>query len=215
MDDLRFKLFGFSVTVQPAFLGLLLIYALFSLQRQEPLYALISWSTVVFVSILIHELGHAFAARAFRRRVHGIFLHGFGGHVTHSGGGAATHDLAISLAGPGAGLALGLATYLVAPYLPYDAVTATVVNDLLWINIFWSLVNLLPMMPLDGGNALRSGLSIPFTRYKATRWASMVGAGIGALLALWGFSNGSLFIGLIGGFAAYHNYTLLQQHGGL
>ena len=214
MEELRFKLFGFPVTVQPAFLGLLLIYALFSLQRQEPLYALISWSVVVFVSILVHELGHAFAARQFRRRVHGIFLHGFGGHVTHSGGGAATQDLAISLAGPGAGLALGAATYALAPYLPYHPITATVVNDLLWINIFWSFVNLLPMMPLDGGNALRSGLSIKFSRYKATRWASMVGTAIGALLAVYGFSNGSIFVGIIGGYAAYHNYTMLQQHGG-
>jgi len=214
MQDLRFKMFGFDVTVQPAFMGLLLIYALFSLQRQEPLYALVSWSIVVFVSILVHELGHAFAARRFRRHVHGIFLHGFGGHVTHSGGGAATQDLAISLAGPGAGLALGAATWAISPYVPYHPISATVVNDILWINIFWSLVNLLPMMPLDGGNALRSGLSIKWSRHKATRWSSMVGTAVGALFAVYGFTNGMLFIGLIGGYAAYHNYTVLQQHGG-
>ncbi len=215
MDDLRFKLFGFNVTVQLAFLGLLVIYALFSLQRQEPLYAMISWSVVVFLSILVHELGHAFAARRFRRHVHGIYLHGFGGHVTHSGGGAASQDLAISLAGPGAGLLLGATTWAIAPYLPYHPVIATVVGDLLWINIFWSLVNLLPMMPLDGGNALRSGLAMRFSRYKATRWSSMVGTAVGALFALYGFSSGSIFIGLIGGYAAYHNWQLLQQHGGI
>ena len=215
MDDIRFKLFGFTVTVQPAFLGLLLIYALFSLQRQEPLYALISWSVVVFVSILIHELGHAAVARRFRIPVHGIFLHGFGGHVTHAGGAPPSQQLAISLAGPGAGLTLGAAVWALAPFLPSHPVVWTIVQDLLWVNVWWSLVNLLPMMPLDGGNALRSGLSLKWSRYKSTRWSAMTGAGLGALFAAYGFSSGSLFIGLIGGFAAYHNWNLLQQHGGL
>jgi len=215
MDDLRFRLLGFPVSVQPAFLMLLGIYALFALQRQEPLYAMISWSVVVFVSILVHELGHAQMARTFRVPVQGITLHGFGGHVTHGGGASAGQSLAISLAGPFAGLALGFGTLALSPMLPSNAVVGTIVGDLLWVNIGWSIVNLLPMMPLDGGNALRSALSLKWSRYKATRWAAMSGVTVGLVLVAVGLKTSGIFLALIGGYSVYLNWNTLQEHGGL
>ena len=215
MDDLRFRLFGFPVSVQPPFLLLLGVYALFALQRQEPLYAMVSWSVVVFVSILVHELGHAQMARTFRVPVQGIFLHGFGGHVLHAGGARAGQSLAISLAGPFSGLALGFATMGLAPFLPPGPITSTVVGDLIWVNVGWSLVNLLPMMPLDGGNALRAALSMKWSRYKATRWSSMSGVTVGLVLLALGFKWNMIFVMLIGGYACYHNWNVLQEHGGV
>ena len=215
MDDIRFRLMGFPVAVQAPFFVLLVFYALFALQRNEPLYAMVVWSVVVFVSILVHELGHAWMARTFRVPVHGIFLHGFGGHVTHGGTRSAGQALAISLAGPFAGLALGLGTLAVSGFLPHHPIVDTLVGDLLWVNIGWSLVNLLPMMPLDGGNALVSALSLRVTRYKALRWGSMVGVGVAVLFAAYGFRAGSMFLMMMGGYAAWVNWNTLQEHGGV
>jgi len=210
LNSLRFQLFGFPVTVQPAFLGLLAIYLLFSLQARQPLYALASFSVVVFISILVHELGHALVARRFALNVDGIWLHGMGGHVRH-GRGTAGQSLAISLAGPGAGLALGLSVWALAPLLPPSPIVDTVVGDLLWVNIGWSVFNLLPMMPLDGGHALRSALSLRWPHVTATRWAASVGLIIGGGIAVLGWRYGMIFVLFIGGLSAYQNYQVLQS----
>lgn len=210
MNDWRFDLLGFPVRVQPAFLGLLAIYALFSLQARQPMYALVSFCVVVFVSILVHELGHAMVARRYRLRVGDIVLHGMGGHVTHAPG-TVPQSLAISLAGPFAGLALGLIVWALAPFVPPHPIPMTVIDDLLWVNIGWSIFNLLPMMPLDGGNALRSALQLRFTRVQATRWAAYSGLGIGVLLVILGLQFDMIFVLAIGGFSAYQNWGVLQQ----
>mgnify|MGYP000099900529 CR=1 FL=1 len=210
MNSVRFELLGFPVTIQPAFFGLLAIYLLFSLQARQPVYALVSFCCVVFVSILVHELGHALMARQYQLRVDGIWLHGMGGHVRH-GVGSTGQALAISLAGPFAGLALGGIVWAVAPYLPPGPVMATVVGDLLWVNIGWSIFNLLPMMPLDGGNALRSALALRWPRVTATRWAASVGMLLGAGLAVLGLQYDMIFVLFIGGLSAYQNYQVLQQ----
>jgi Zn-dependent protease len=210
VNEWRFELLGFPVRVQPAFAFLLAIYALFSLQARQPIYALVSFSVVVFVSILVHELGHALVARRYRLRVGDIVLHGMGGHVTHSPG-SASQSLAISLAGPVAGLCLGLLVWAMVPLLPPNPIVSTVVGDLLWVNIGWSLFNLLPMMPLDGGNALRSALQLRFSRVQSTRWAATTGLVLGVLLAIAGLRFDMIFVLAIGGFSAYQNYQVLQQ----
>jgi len=210
VNELRFQLLGFPVTIQPAFLGLLAIYLLFSLQARQPVYALVSFCTVVFVSILIHELGHAVVARHFQLRVDGIWLHGMGGHVLHAPG-SSGQALAVSLAGPFAGLAFGGATFALLPFLPPGPIMNTVVGDILWVNIGWSIFNLLPMMPLDGGNALRSALSLRWPRVTAVRWSATVGMLLGAGIAVLGLQYDMIFVLFIGGLSAYQNYQILQQ----
>lgn len=210
MNEWRFDVLGFPVRVQPAFLGLLAIYALFSLQARQPLYALVSFSVVVFVSILVHELGHALVARHYRLHVGDIVLHGMGGHVTHAPG-TGGQSLAISLAGPFAGLALGTLVWAIAPFVPPNPIAWTVIEDLLWVNIGWSIFNLFPMMPLDGGNALRSALSLRWGRLRATRWAATTGLIVGVALALLGLRFDMIFVMAIGGFSAYQNWQLLQS----
>jgi Zn-dependent protease len=112
-----------------------------------------AWVAIVLVSVLVHELGHALALRRWGVSSR-IVLHAMGG-VT-----IPTHRLpersrriAVSLAGPVTGMVLlGLPAVLVdqgwrAPD-PWDDVLFLVVL----VNIGYGIMNLLPVLPLDGGN---------------------------------------------------------------
>ena len=108
-------------------------------------------AAVFGVSILVHELGHAVVANRLGMRVMGIRMHGLGGNCDYQGYPSAGRRLLIALAGPGAGLALGavaigLQTFIlpVTPGLPW--LVHTLVGLLVWVNLFWSLFNLLPIL---------------------------------------------------------------------
>ncbi|NCG20374.1 MAG: hypothetical protein GWP91_15300 [Rhodobacterales bacterium] len=212
MDSYGFKIQGFNVEVQPTFFLLLGVFALFDLQSAEPLWSIASFSVVVFGSIVLHELGHAFAARKLKLRVGSIVLHGMGGHVTHSVARKPQHNLLVSLAGPGAGLCLGIPLVALQSYVPGDNyVLHTIIRHLVWVNVGWSLFNLLPMMPLDGGNALRSALRIWLHPGTAVQIAAGTGALLGLVFGLLGYSLGATFLMFFGGYVAYTNLRMYQQ----
>ena len=211
MSGFTFQMLGFRVNVQSGFGILAGIVLLFGLQAQSGLDFILGVIAVMFVSILIHELGHAVACAQFRLPVHGIFIHGFGGHVLH-GLGTAKQQLLVSLAGPAAGLALGLPLLTLILFQPPDA---GLLGDLLfsavYINIVWSLFNLLPMLPLDGGNALSSGLEIAIGRSRGPVIAARVGIATGTGVAVLALISSSTWIMLIGGFCAYTSYQTLLR----
>ncbi len=151
------KIFGIPVKVDPFFL--LLVAFLGSSRLSQPVL-LVEWLVVVFVSILIHELGHALTVRSFGLSPQ-IQLYGMGGLTswTEDRDVSPLRHIVISLAGPCAGFLFGGAVYAAEQSLP-DLFASdfgrVVYLDLLWVNFGWGIFNLLPVMPLDGGNALYS-----------------------------------------------------------
>jgi membrane-associated protease RseP (regulator of RpoE activity) len=151
---------------------------------------LLSWVVVVLVSILVHELGHAVTGQAFGERVR-IVLHAFGGLTFRSGKfTSATEDIVVSLAGSVTQiLLLGLPALLI---LRADAIQSptwyTIVSDVAWVSLGWGIINLLPILPLDGGNialvVLRRVKGIDGERIAR---ALSVGAALG--LAIWSYHN--------------------------
>ena len=147
LPGFRFRIFDFPVTIGVDFL---LISVLLGLGARPGLY-LIEWVVVVAVSILIHELGHAFALRHYNLRPE-IRLWGMGG-LTMSGFALPPRkSILVSLAGPCIGIPVALAVMVIRPWLPQTDPIWTIVNDLVAINLFWGLLNLLPLGGLDGGN---------------------------------------------------------------
>lgn len=153
---LSFSLLGFPVRIRLEFI---VVAALLGSMGGDSSTEIASWVAVVFVSVMFHELGHALVAR--RAGYHAwIELHGMGG-LTHYERGESTPpaswrtDLAIALAGPFFGLALGGATWAADLWLPalHEPAARTIVRDLLWANVGWSLLNLVPILPYDGGLA--------------------------------------------------------------
>jgi Zn-dependent protease len=118
-------------------------------------WLLVAWVAIVLVSILVHELGHAVALRIYHQRPQ-VVLQMFGG-VTYGSSAyrSRTQSIVVSAAGPlTAFLLLGLPAYLLLdPIWEFtDPNRWVIVGDIAWVNIAWSVVNLLPILPLDGGN---------------------------------------------------------------
>lgn len=159
------------------------------------------FGVAVCLSILVHEFGHALVAKAFRLSP-SIELHGFGGLTYHQRAQSNRDDVLIIAAGPGAGLVFGGVVFVVSIGLGLvfemrNPVVLEFIADLLYINIGWSLVNLLPLWPLDGGQLFRILMLKLMRPGPAERTTHIVGliVGIGgAAFAMTYFGRGLVFI---------------------
>ncbi|NVJ24861.1 site-2 protease family protein [Myxococcus sp. AM011] len=151
----HFHVDGFPVRVHPLFFLTALATGWTSASE---LGSLALWVMVVFASVLLHELGHAWAYRRFGSTA-SISLHGMGG--TAQGTDRLTHRQSawVSFAGPGVGFLLGGLVWGASALTPLGeqgGLVGVAVRQLLWVNIGWGLFNLLPVQPLDGGHLLAS-----------------------------------------------------------
>jgi Zn-dependent protease len=180
--DLNWQMFGIPVRVHPMFWLLTVILGWGAVDRG--ISYLLVWVACVFVSILIHELGHVIMGRRFGTNGH-IVLYSFGGLAIGSSNLSNRWErIAVSFAGPLAGfLFLGVVIFAIQVVdpeqftvmvekvkamlgLPFDphvrlfqpSLVDAAVMDLFWINLFWGLLNLLPIWPLDGGQISRDFL---------------------------------------------------------
>ena len=140
-----------------------------------------------FVSLLLHELGHALQARRDGVEIEGINLWLFGGVAQFKTGfPSAGAEFRIAIAGPLVSLAIGLLCMLIAAFAGLPNAIDGIVAWLGFTNLILLAFNLLPALPLDGGRVLRSAL----WHFRGDlEWATHVASGIGR-----GF--GFLFIGL-------------------
>lgn len=165
------------------------------------------WAIVIFVSVLIHEYGHALTAVFFGQKTQ-IDLVGFGGLTSRSGKRIKLwQEFLIVLNGPLAGLILALLAYPFFSHITYDSIQIWeyLAYITFTVNLFWTLLNLLPIYPLDGGHLLRIILEGAFG-IKGVKFAlffSMLLAGGIALLA---FAVGWILLGAIMFLFAFDSY---------
>jgi len=206
--DLHFHVFGISVRVHPVFWLLSAIMGFSLLQVGFPPFLV--WMACVFFSILIHELGHVFMFRACGADAH-VVLYAFGGlaipdRYLHN----RWQRIAVGFAGPlaqfliiaaiAAVLALtgvdrlqfvlnyvlgtfGIRTEAVG-FLDFDPLVDDAIEFLLWINLFWALLNLLPIFPLDGGQISRDFLDGLMPGGQGKRMALGISLVLAAILAV-------------------------------
>lgn len=206
------KLFGIPVKIDPSFF---VLSALLSFSRISEPALIVVWLVVVLFSVLAHEFGHALAARAFGQSP-SILLYSMGGLTSFGQAGPRLHplkSLLVTLAGPATGLLVGALVYLAWPAAlgAVDSVPLAVAySDLLWVNVAWSVFNLLPVLPLDGGHVVAS-LEEWFTGRREQPFAHAVSLLAAAALGLWALAAGSLWIAFLGGLFAYTNGSHLWR----
>lgn len=213
--DLRFRCFGFPVRITPWFW--IVSAALWWSEKLE--YTLVGVAAV-FVSILLHELGHAFAIRYYGGYSE-IVLHHLGGYATCRVNPSRWGNIVISAAGPAAGLSLWTVLYLALRFRPELLVGAHPLTQwfivaLLWVNGYWSLVNLLPIWPLDGGRISHQviGRFRAFDAWElALKLSILVCSAIVAWLVLQLVQHGNTdkFLILFFGLLAFQNIQTLQM----
>lgn len=155
----HFHVAGFPVRVHPLFF--LITFASGWALLDAPA-RLAMWMGIVFLSVLLHELGHALAFRRYGCPA-AIELHGMGGTTTGGDADRLTHlqSAWVSFAGPAMGFLLGGVVWAVSSLTPPEhrgGLAGEAVRQLLWVNVGWGLFNLLPMQPLDGGHLLASAV---------------------------------------------------------
>lgn len=157
---MSFRLFRYPVTIQPTVwfvLGFLVLVR--AAEGPQALLAGATFAAIVFGSILVHELGHATVGDRLGLGPCAITLHGFGGLTSFSRPPGPRQGLLVTLAGPGAGLTLGGVAAVLLFLAPMDApAVQRALLTLALVNVIWSLFNLLPMVPLDGGMVMIHGL---------------------------------------------------------
>lgn len=162
------------------------------------------WMVIIFVSVVFHEMGHALTAKMFGRKPR-IELVAMGGLTYHDGDKLPFwKQFLITLDGPLFGLILALITGFLHTFVQAPLLK-TVLLQTSYVNIFWTIINLVPVLPLDGGQLMRIGLEKWFD-VKGLRYTFLI-SGIFALLgSLAMFVTQNLLAGAIFFLFAFENW---------
>ena len=191
-----FRLLGFPVYVPlSAWLGIALVAAINSdaFAAYGGTLPTIAYAVGLYLTVLVHELAHAMAARRTGHEVLAITLGILGGATIYDEerNPNPKHEFGTALVGPLASIALGVVLDGAAG-TPEGAVSA-VIAALGFINIALGIMNLLPAAPLDGGHVLEAFVwRITGSRRTGMRVTAGVGWLLGALLFITGWWNGGV-----------------------
>lgn len=190
-----FRFLNVNVRILPTFWVFLLFFA------YEPNRSMLQMGVlglVLFLSLLIHEFGHALAALKFGKEPE-VVLEGIGGYASYDGRGMSDKEqFIVTLCGPlFTGILIGLSWYLVKMSPCQIGAVRFFFYAMMKLNVWWLIVNLAPLLPLDGGKMALFGLRKWLGFERGGWWALLVGNGTALAGALYfmGCSN-YLFAGL-------------------
>jgi len=206
---IQFSLFKIPIRVELWFwLTLAFIGGVTRVREKEQFFLLLLFLIAGFISILVHELGHALTAKAFGKRVE-IVLQAFGGYAAYSGGAPLdrTRTFLVTAAGPALQIVLGAVVYFYAKAFPSMNFQAIYFVKVLYgISFVWAILNLLPVLPLDGGRLLQTILGP--SRIKLTLLISIaVAIGVGVLYFM---MTNSILLPIFMGMFAYQAFQELK-----
>lgn len=164
------------------------------------------WSVVILLSVLIHEYGHALTALIFGQTAE-INLVGLGGLTKRQGPKLARwQEFLIVFNGPLAGFMIFVVAYqLLGLVGERKSVLSYGLEVAINVNLFWTLLNLLPVLPLDGGHLLRILLEGAFG-LKGLKLAFFVSIVLAVLIALYFFLIQQILMGALFFMLAFESY---------
>lgn len=186
-----FSIFGIPIELHVSFLGLMLIIYIIAFLNLVPYVNILTavLITLIFVSVIIHELSHSYVAKRYGIKIERIVLLPIGGisemeEIPKD----PSKELRIALAGPVSNLILGGISYLILissiTYLS-NSIQGYFYYFIL-VNILLGFFNLLPAFPMDGGRILRAFLAERMSFIKATKLAANIGKQLAIIMAIIG-----------------------------
>lgn len=236
------SLFGIPLLIDPSWFFILAIVTFSNALRWQVRYSdwgsSIAWGTgfamalLLFASVLLHELGHSLVAKLQGIRVQSITLFFFGG-IAAIAQEPKTPGKAfqVAIAGPAVSFTLFLLLFGLSSLIPDPRAPLSVLfGDLARLNLILTLFNMIPGLPLDGGQVLKAIVwKLTGSQIRGIRSAAKVGRFLGTLAIVWGLADflglttafrlpfsGGLWTALIGWFvvqnaSTYDRITELQE----
>jgi len=177
-----FTIRGIAIRIHATFLLLLVWFAAsgwMENQRIADAAASVALVVGVFGCVVLHELGHAAAARRYGVGTVDITLLPIGGVARLQGAPPTPRaEIVIALAGPAVNVAIAAALWAFTPAdlgALRDADDPSLWAELLAINLTLAAFNLIPAFPMDGGRVLRALLALRYPAPRATQLAAWVG----------------------------------------
>jgi len=204
----KFNLFGIPITVEPWFwLTMAFIGNGMSANSTQDFLNLALFIMAGFISILIHEMGHALTIRKFGLPTQ-VTLSAFGGYATHPTGVLSRKkSFLVTAAGPALQISFGVIVWALAKNMTYPSLQIDHFVYWLWkVSLIWAIFNCLPIFPLDGGQMLASILGP-----RRAKGLHITGITCAVIIGLIGFKFGQPVIAMFMGLFAWQNYQMLQQ----
>lgn len=208
---LSFRLFGIPVRIEPWFWVILALIG-GGLRANDALSMLwvLLFVLAGFISILVHELGHALTVRKFGLSP-AITLIAFGGYASFPAGRLTRkQSFLVTAAGPGVQCLFGVLMLMLASVLPIppESLVFVFFRYLILVSIIWAVLNCLPIYPMDGGQMLASILGPQRERY-----VYLTGMLCAVLIGLAGlFLLNAWILFLFMAYFAWKNWGDFQRH---
>ncbi|KAI9132518.1 site-2 protease family protein [Acaryochloris sp. CCMEE 5410] len=180
---------------------------------------------LLFVSVLLHELGHSLVARSQGIKVNSITLFLFGGIASiDEEAKTPEHAFQVAIAGPAVSISIFLILSLCGEFAAAESPARVLLQSLGEINLVLALFNLIPGLPLDGGQILKALVwKVTGNRLQGVRWAARVGQAFGWLAVIVGLAFtfllgqvSGIWVTMLGWFGLrnaynYEQFTQLQE----
>ncbi len=228
---IRFRLFGISVTIHPSLWLTLAMVGMMTVSGVSLLPGVVLFTIAGFICLLVHEMGHALLSRALGGGEPEIVMAWLGGDCCNERAVLTRwRGVVMTAAGPGATFLLSfLAVALLSLYVgsmeqgfflslnflighipaEYTALFPTLgltfFKFLIQISVWWTLLNLLPIFPLDGGQMMHGLMRSPHTMH-------VVSVTFAALFMTAFIAMGAWFLVLLMLFLGYFNFRCLRQY---
>lgn len=182
---------GTTIDVDATFFLLTAFFVITEIQPGRPIAYALMWAPIVFISVLLHELAHAAALASFGLGPSHIVLGGIGGLTMNESARAAWKQIFISAAGPLMSFAIAFACRAALPQR--DPMLAAMLPAMAFANLWWGVFNLLPVIPLDGGQAMHNLLRTFLSERAAVNGAVWIGIVTAVGVALYAVLRGFYF----------------------
>jgi stage IV sporulation protein FB len=185
--------------------------ALIGFLNSQSLIGTLIWTFVILVSVIVHEMGHASTALFFGLKPR-IELVALGGLTYHQGEKLPFwKQFLIVLNGPLFGFMLFLLAWILLKVPGFaGGLWGSILTLFFWVNLIWTVLNLVPVLPLDGGQLLRIGLEA-FFGAKGMRYALITGMLVSGAFSLFFFLYQHFLIGALFFLFAFQSWDMFRK----
>ncbi|MEC8614770.1 MAG: site-2 protease family protein [Verrucomicrobiota bacterium] len=206
---IQFSILGIPVRVEPWFwITMAFIGGGLHAANSTDILLVLVFVFAGFLSIMIHELGHALTIRKYGLPA-AITLRAFGGYASFPAGKLdRKQSFVVTAAGPALQFVFGVLLIVLAPTIsiPEGSLFLPFLRDLIWVSIAWSILNCLPVYPMDGGQMMAAILG-PKKQHNVHLISSIVAVIIGVAGYLY---LGTILLPIFMGLFAWQNWQSYQ-----